>query len=93
LYHDSKDWKGELFKFLLNYRVTCHATTGKCPAELLFNRTITTKLPQFTAEITSRGERETRFKLKMKDDANHKTKAKSYEDIVVRDSMNNPFQR
>ncbi len=33
---ERKCWKQELFKFLCNYRATPHTTTGKSPAELLF---------------------------------------------------------
>jgi hypothetical protein len=81
-HHDNKDWKGEIFKFLLNYRATPHATTGKCPAELLYNRTVGTKLPQCTTENTMPvhqevKERDTRLKKKMKEYADNKTKAKS----------------
>ena len=39
-------WKKELYTFLLNYRATPHSTTGYRPSELLFNRSIQTKLPQ-----------------------------------------------
>lgn len=39
------DWKQELLKYLLMYRSTAHAVTGKSPAELLFSRKIRDKLP------------------------------------------------
>ena len=42
---EQKDWKKELFRFLLNYRATQHTTTKFAPAQLLFNREIKTKLP------------------------------------------------
>ena len=45
---EKKDWKEELYTFLLNYRATPHSTTGYPPSELLFNRSIRTKLPQRT---------------------------------------------
>lgn len=38
---EHKNWKKELYSFLL----TPHTTTKFSPAELLFNRTIKTKLP------------------------------------------------
>lgn len=43
---ESKDWKRELRTYLLAYRSTPHATTGKSPAEMMFNRKLRTKLPQ-----------------------------------------------
>ena len=42
---EQKNWRKELFSFLLNYRATSHTTTKFSPAELLFNRTIDIKLP------------------------------------------------
>ena len=32
-----KNWKHDLYRFLLDYRTTPHATTGKAPADLFFN--------------------------------------------------------
>lgn len=45
---EGRDWKKDLYRFLLNYRATPHSTTGIAPAELLFNRKIGTKLPELT---------------------------------------------
>jgi len=45
-YTEKKNWKKEIYTFLLNYRATPHTTTGFPPSELLFNRKIRTKLPQ-----------------------------------------------
>lgn len=44
---EGRRWQIELNKFLLAYRSTRHSTTGKSPAELLFGRKLTTKLPEF----------------------------------------------
>ena len=44
---ENKDPKKELNRFLLHYRATPHLTTGRSPAEMLFNRKIKTKLPTF----------------------------------------------
>ena len=41
---EGRDWRKVLCRFLLNYRATPHRTTGVAPAELLFNRRITTNL-------------------------------------------------
>ena len=40
-----KNWRTELNKYLLEYRSTAHTTTGKSPAEMLYDRNISTKLP------------------------------------------------
>ena len=37
---EQKDWKKELYTFLLNYRATPHSMTRYPPSELLFNRSI-----------------------------------------------------
>ena len=50
---DGRDWKPAIFKFLLDFRATPHATTGKSPASLLFNRDIRTKLPNLITNINS----------------------------------------
>ena len=50
---EGKNWKTCMYDFLLSYRTPPHATTGVAPAELLFKRTVRTKLPDF-AGITSR---------------------------------------
>ena len=42
---EQKNWRKELFSFLLNHRATPHTTTKFSPAEMLFNRTIDIKLP------------------------------------------------
>ncbi|CAC5387482.1 unnamed protein product [Mytilus coruscus] len=47
---ENRDWRKEIPKFLLANRSTPHSTTGKSPAELLFNRKIRTKLPEIDAE-------------------------------------------
>ena len=39
------DWRLELNKYPLAYRSTPHVTTGQSPAELLFGRKLSTKLP------------------------------------------------
>ena len=43
---ERKNWKEELYNFLLNYRATPHTTTGRTPSEFLFNIIIKTKLSQ-----------------------------------------------
>ena len=43
---EKRDWRSELNKFLLAYRLTLHVTTGKSPAELLYGRKMATKLQE-----------------------------------------------
>ena len=43
---ESKDWRKEIRKYLFAYRTTPHSTTGVSPAELMFRRTLRTKLPE-----------------------------------------------
>jgi len=43
---EHKNWRQEMFKFLLAYRSTPHSSTGKAPAEVLFGRNLKTKLPE-----------------------------------------------
>ena len=83
---EGKEPKEELYKYLLHYRATPHSTTGKSPAEMLFNRRVKTKLPQvFNAEETQeqKDTRELHDKNKMKQkhyfDKRHKAKPKLLE--------------
>ena len=46
-----KNWKTELYRFLLDYRTTPHVTTGIAPTDLLFNRQIRNRLPDSNALI------------------------------------------
>ena len=50
---EGRDPREELHKYLMHYRATPHPTTGKSPAEMLNNRKIRTKLPQFFAKTES----------------------------------------
>ena len=49
---EGRDWKKDLYRFMLNYRAIPHSTTGIAPSELLFNRKIRTKLPQIEIDTT-----------------------------------------
>lgn len=44
-HHIHGDWKAELRSFLQMYYTTPHTITGKTPSELMFGRTIRSKLP------------------------------------------------
>ena len=44
---EKKNFWQEIFKYLRHYRSTPHSSTGRPPAELLFNRKVRTRLPSF----------------------------------------------
>jgi len=67
------DWTKELRRYVTKYRCIDHATTGKSPAELLFNRKMRGKLPELHADY--RSDLETRDR-----DAEVKAKTKAYAD-------------
>ena len=73
---EQKDWKKELYTFLLNYRATPHSTTGYPPSELLFNRSVRTKLPQTVTVRDSQKDSVVRSK-----DERAKSKMKQYADV------------
>ncbi len=69
-----KNWRLELVKYLRSYRTTPHNTTGKPPAELLFSRSIRTKLPEVREQAVNDGDVRDR-------DAERKMKSKIYADV------------
>ena len=72
---EKKDPKTEVQKFLINYRNTPHDTTGKCPSQLLMNRTIRTKVPVLIPCPTGKAHEEAR-----QADRKQKEKQKNYAD-------------
>ena len=88
---ENKNWKRVINRFLLNYRATPHSTTGKSPAELLFNRKIRTRLPEMSSQETSPShlalqQKDDDAKKKMKEYADKKSRAKE-SPIRVGDSV------
>ena len=67
------EWKKELRRYVTKYRSIDHTTTGKSPAELLFNRKMRGKLPEL--HVDCRLDLETRDR-----DAEVKGKTKAYAD-------------
>ena len=59
---EGKNPREELHKYLMHYRATPHPTTGRSPSEMLNNRKIRTKLPQFFPNEEDEEARETRKK-------------------------------
>ena len=92
---EGKDWKRSIYKYLLNYRANPHATTRKSPAELLFNRQITTKLPNLVKDTASVALKEKDYKSKEKmkiyaDQKRHVKESDLKEDdiVLVKNSKN-----
>ena len=69
---EREDWKKAVLTYLVAYRNTHHPSTGMCPAELLFQRKLRTKLPELR-EVAKLGEdvrdRDRDKKRKMKEHA------------------------
>ena len=83
---EGKDPKTELQNFLLIYRSTPHRTTGKSPAEMLYGRTLKTKLPQFFTKKESHDQTKMcgyhnakKLQQKANFDRHHRTKDKHIE--------------
>jgi transposase InsO family protein len=98
---EGRDRKKFLYQFLLNYRATPHSTSGIAPAKLLFNRNITTKLPELvqpenTKLDTTVRARDAKAKQKMKDNADSKVREKENvvkigDMVLVRQKKQNKF--
>ena len=83
---NKKDPKRAVQSYLMAYRATPHTVTGKSPAELLFNRSIQTKLPRALREYQGKEDKALREryekekeKQKMYYDKRNKTKKKKLE--------------
>ena len=72
---EGKNWRSELFVFLMNYRNTPHPSTGVSPASLLMNRHIRTKIPCLDISRPSK-----LIRIAHSNDNLRKSKAKSYMD-------------
>lgn len=75
---EGKDWKEAVQTYLVAYRNTPHPSTGVCPSELLFGRTLRTKLPglrqaaKLDEEVRDRDQER---KIKMKEYSDRTRKA------------------
>ena len=72
---EGKNWRSELFVFLLNYRNTPHSSTGVSPASLMINRHIRTKIPYLDLSRPSK-----MLRTACSNDNLRKSKAKEYMD-------------
>lgn len=75
---EGHDYKQEITKFLRNYRACPHPSTGLAPADIMFNRSMKTLLPQFSVKYNDRSirKKDTDAKQKRKEYADKKTGAK-----------------
>ncbi|MCG8094404.1 MAG: DDE-type integrase/transposase/recombinase [Candidatus Thiodiazotropha endolucinida] len=75
---EGHDYKQEITKFLRNYRACPHPSTGLAPADIMFNRSMKTLLPQFSVKRNDRSirKRDTDAKQKRKQYADKKTGAR-----------------
>ena len=76
---ENKPWRAELRKYLTAYRNIPHDTTGRSPAELLFNRKVKGKITDLSIDHAYDHEVHDR-------DAEQKAKSKAYADIHHRAS-------
>ena len=83
------DWKKEVRRYVTKYRSIGHTTTGRSPAELLFNRKMRGKLPELHADYhldLETRDRDTEMKAKTKAYADKAVNAKP-SDITVSDQV------
>ncbi|XP_067937160.1 uncharacterized protein [Watersipora subatra] len=71
-YGQNRDYKPEVQKYMTAYRSIPHPSTGKPPAELLYRRTIRTKMPRFKTYAGDQAVRDS--------DEEYKAKSKLYFD-------------
>ena len=76
---ENKPWRAELRKYLTAYRSIPHNTTGRSPAELLFNWKVLGKIPDWSIDHAYDHEVHDR-------DAEQKANSKAYADIHHRAS-------
>ena len=70
---EGRNWRSELFVFLMNYRNTPHSSTAVSPATLMMNRHIRTKIPCLNLSRPSK-----LLQIARSNDNLRKSKAKSY---------------
>ena len=83
------NYEVEIQKFLINFRNTPHRALGLSPSEIVFNRKLKTKLPQFSVQPNDKylRQRDKKYKLKNKQYADQKRRTKpctlKYGDYVL----------
>lgn len=74
---EDKNWKQEMYKFLLSYRATPHSSTNLPPAKILFGRNLKTKLPEHHSMQTTQAPDDTMIR---QNDTSAKARMKAYAD-------------
>ncbi|XP_053601232.1 uncharacterized protein K02A2.6-like isoform X1 [Plodia interpunctella] len=77
---EEKNWKEEIFRYLMMYNSTPHSVTGKSPSELFFKRQFRDKIPtapdiEYRTRDTEIRDRDAEMKEKGKDYSDRKRKA------------------
>lgn len=97
---ENKDWKQELKQFLLIYRNSPHATTGKSPAELMYGRSLRDTIPSLEpkpseaykqAEISDAKSKQTIKRYADKDQHLKESDIKIGDTVVVKQKRKNKF--
>ena len=87
-YINGKNPKQEIYKFLRYYRAIPHTTTGKAPAELLFNRKFTVRLPELQVSVHEPQMRQRNAQAKAKQKVYKDSKANvKHHNIQVNDKV------
>lgn len=87
-----RDWKDDLNNFLLAYRTIPHGVTGKTPSDLMFGRTIRSKIPALrdieheVPRLTEAQDKDRVLKEKGKEREDIRRKAR-YSDIEIGDKV------
>ncbi|XP_055634095.1 uncharacterized protein K02A2.6-like [Toxorhynchites rutilus septentrionalis] len=83
-----KDWRDELYKYLLIYHATNHSVTGQPPSKLMFGRCMKSKLPRIPTHIDDEAIRdEDKIKKQMGKEYADKKRRAEYSDIKEGDRV------
>ncbi len=98
---ERREWKGELNKFLRNYRSVPHSTTGIASSVLMFNRNKTSRLPdvgnagtEFELKDAKQRDEQLKWKSKVYTDKRRRAKAvelKVGDEVLARQKRTNKW--
>ena len=81
---ENKNWKQVLYKFLRQYRTTCHTTTNESPCEALNGRKLKTTLPEIVSTHSGQHAPQELHKSLTERDTEQKEETKAYADKKLR---------